>query len=90
MAHGHDGSLYLNFNAPIPGRYKIETAARCGTCGRASITAKVRAPGACAREVFHPNVCPTGYGIATAAPPVAAPMVPPEAPVTTVGTSFVR
>ncbi len=61
--HGDDGSYYLNFNAPIPGRYTILAAARPGHDGPALVRVDVRAPRSAAREVMHPNHPPVGYGV---------------------------
>jgi hypothetical protein len=64
--HGDDGSYYLNFNAPIPGRYTILAAAKPGGDGPAVVSAVVRQPSSPARRVLHPNTAPDGYGVPAA------------------------
>lgn len=61
-----DGTLFLNFVAPIPGRYTIVASARPGKEGPAIVSTQVRpAPGP-AREVAHPNRRPQDYGLPAA------------------------
>jgi hypothetical protein len=62
--HGDDGTVWLNFNAPVPGRYTIETAAKGPCSGVVQVTAKVAPTGGCPRAVLHPDRCPTDYGMA--------------------------
>ena len=63
MSHGQDGSTYLNFVAPIPGRYTILTAAKPGRDGPAMLDVRVRPTGGKARQLVHPNRSPGGYGM---------------------------
>ena len=63
VSHGHDGSTYLNFMAPIPGRYTILTAAKPGGDGPAVLDVKVRPTGGRSRQLVHPNQNPSGYGM---------------------------
>ena len=63
MSHGQDGSTYLNFMAPIPGRYTILTAARPGGDGPALLDVRVRPTGGKSRQLVHPNRNPSGYGM---------------------------
>ncbi len=65
--HGDDGSYYLNFNAPIPGRYTVLAAAKPGGNGPATVSASVRPPPTTSRMVLHPDHAPDGYGVAASA-----------------------
>jgi hypothetical protein len=58
-----DGSYYLDFNAPIPGRYTVLAAAKPGFEGPAVVNVDVRSPRNLARAVMHPNSAPEGYGV---------------------------
>ena len=63
IAHGHDGSTYLNFMAPIPGRYTILTAAKPGGEGPAVLNVRVRPTSGKSRMLIHPNRDAVGYGM---------------------------
>ncbi|MHC5010532.1 MAG: hypothetical protein ACYTG6_06200 [Planctomycetota bacterium] len=84
IAHGDDGSLYLNFNAPIPGRYTVLAAARPGRSGPGVIDTKVTPARSAARSVLHPNQRPASFGVpapvTTRTPAAASPPAPPPAP----------
>ena len=61
-----DGGIYLNFVAPVPGRYTIIASARPGKEGPAIISTQVRPPPGPLREVAHPNRVPLDYGVPAA------------------------
>lgn len=74
VTQGHDGSVFLNFAAPIPGRYTVLASARPGKGGTALISTRVAAPPTGPRAVWHPNRPAEDFGLpagATAADPAA-------------------
>jgi len=66
VSHGDDGSYYLNFNAPIPGRYTVLAAAKPGGEGPAVVSVVVKQPRTQKRTVIHPNRAAQGYGVPAA------------------------
>jgi hypothetical protein len=64
-----DGTVFLNFTAPIPGRYTVIMSSRAGHAGPVAISASVkRGPGRL-RAVAHPNRPAEEFGVP--APPDA-------------------
>ena len=61
-----DGAIFLNFVAPVPGRYTIVASARPGKEGPAIISTQVRPPPGPPREIAHPNRPPVDYGLPAA------------------------
>ena len=63
IAHGRGDSTYLNFMAPIPGRYTVLAAAKPGGDGPAVLNVRVRPTSGNSRQLIHPNRNPSGYGM---------------------------
>ena len=61
-----DGAIFLNFVAPVPGRYTILASARPGKEGPAIISTQVRPPPGPLKEIAHPNRAPVDYGMPAA------------------------
>ncbi len=61
-----DGSVYLNFQATIPGRYKVMAIARDAQGGPAYVTTRVREAPAAPQAVWHPNRTPQDFGMPAA------------------------
>lgn len=61
-----DGTIYLNFTAPIPGMYTVVASARPGSEGPAVVSTTVRHPPGPGHEVAHPNRAPEDFGLPAA------------------------
>lgn len=61
-----DGAIFLNFVAPVPGRYTIVASARPGKDGPAIISTQVRPPPGPLKDVAHPNRQAVNYGMPAA------------------------
>lgn len=66
VSTGMDGTIFLNFTAPIPGMYTIVAASRPGSEGPALISTTVRLPPGPPRRVAHPNRPPEDFGLPAA------------------------
>lgn len=63
VARGDDGSVVLNFPAPISGRYVILAAAEPGREGAGVIDTRVQPKPVAAKVIRHPNTPPIDYGV---------------------------
>jgi len=61
-----DGTIFLNFTAPIPGMYTVVASSRPGSEGPALISTTVRPPPGPPHRVAHPNRVPEDFGLPAA------------------------